>query len=230
MKHIRIAVFSLAIALAAGGTLYAVRRDHQDVELRKLSAEAAGIDALLYARPFVLAESYTHYYRSEQPEVRAGMILVLAVDPELARPRDAWNKVLYAGAQTVERINAGSDSGRIVVLVPTDLDAAGEPRIDLAATPIFFGGLELPERVDQGMIDGQLAAARARGVMPVANTEIQTARAAGGATLRLQDRVALDLELARLIERYSPAPAGADAEHPGIDADIARQLSVPVDR
>jgi hypothetical protein len=211
MKHQRIALVALAASLFAGGTLYAVRRDHQDTELKTLSAEAAGISSLLYARPFVLDHSYTHYYRAEQPEVRAGMILVLAVDPELARPRETWNKVLYAGAETAERINHGIDSGRIVVIVPAELDARGEPKLDLATTPIFFGGLELPENVSREMAVHQLADARTRGVLAPDADEIRRARAEGGATLHLPDRVALDKQvIADLILRYSPGKTDAD--------------------
>ncbi len=222
MNPKRLALVSfLAAGLFAGGTLLATRADRQDQELAPLSEAPDGVDTLLYARPFVLDTGYTHWFRKEQPTVRAGWLLVLAVDPELARPRETWNKILYVGDQTAERVNHGTDSGRIVVLVPSALDERGLPALDLASAPIFFGGPELPERIDEAAIQRELAGARAGGVAGIAGTELAAALAEGGALLRLHDRVALEQELARVILRFSPDK---------VDADIARGLSQPVVR
>lgn len=125
---------------------------------------------LLEAYPFVLDEPYVHEWRAEKPLVSSGYLLVLRVDAEVARPRDTYEPVLYVGAETAERC-AGNDAPqegeRLVVLVPAPLDADGRVQLDLERVPIWFGGHELPERVDAARIQRELAAARAAGVGPV---------------------------------------------------------------
>ena len=46
-----------------------------------------GVWDLLVAIPFRVDEPFTHWWRAERPEVQAGHLLVLAVDPIVVRPR-----------------------------------------------------------------------------------------------------------------------------------------------
>jgi len=188
---------------------------------------------LLYARPFLLEQPYTHTWREEAPQVRSGYVLVLQAELERIRPRQTLEPVLYAGAQTAERINApraapGSASGvpgalgQLVVLVPAPLDAQGRVAFDPWKTPIFLGTPAFPEEVDAARVRLELARARRLGLGPPRRpkaTAAARALARSPAPLRLPDRDALELELANLIERYSPA-----------EVDLVRGMRVPRDQ
>ena len=159
---------------------------------------------ILYARPFVLDEGYTHYWRLGQPTVDAGYVLVLAVDPDLAVPRQTYEPVLYAGEQTAERVNTGRHEGYLVAVVPAPRGPDGLPELDLESSPIWFGTPELPERVDAARIRTELTRALNEGVRPLPAPRIQAALAEGGTLLHVGDRPALDRYLADLIERFAP--------------------------
>lgn len=120
--------------------------------------------ALLHAERFKVQKPYQHLWRADRPWVDSGWILVLQTDPELLRPRQVKESVLYVGAQTAERINHGT-SGRVVVLVPGDQA--------LASAPIFLGEAALPEELLQTHIDAQLAAAVAAGAIPTPAETVQ---------------------------------------------------------
>lgn len=120
--------------------------------------------ALLHAERFAVQRPYQHLWRADRPWVESGWILVLQTDPELLRPRQVKESVLYVGAQTAERINHGT-SGRVVVLVPGDQA--------LASAPIFLGDAALPEELLQTHIDAQLKAAVAAGAIPTPAETVQ---------------------------------------------------------
>jgi len=155
--------------------------------------------ALLAARAFALQEARPYAWMQGHPPIREGLLLALAVDPDLARPRQIAEPVLYVGGVPAERLNAGYPSGRLLVLIP------GTP--DLAALPVWFGDPELPERIDADDGAAALAGARALGVAPFSPAEVERALAAGGAALRLRDGRALDHAVASWIEAWAPAEA-----------------------
>jgi hypothetical protein len=158
---------------------------------------------LVAAQPFVLDEPFTHYWRKEQPDVRSGYLLVLHADPDLIRPRQTFEPVLYVGEQTAERCNTGAVSGHLVCVVPAETDASGRVLLDPTKVPIWFGAPDLPERIDGQAIRTALAQARTKGVGPV--RVAQTMRAfASASTLHARDRSELELAIADLIEVYSP--------------------------
>ena len=159
---------------------------------------------LVFAQAFKLDKSYTHTWRKEQPQVLAGYVLVLAVDPEFVRPKQVAEPVLYIGNQTVERINAGDVSGRLVVIVPSTVNSRGEVDLDLSSAPIWFGTAELPERIDAAQLNAELNAALRKGVKPLARERVQGALRRGGKSLRLPNREALQLRIADLVQQYSP--------------------------
>jgi len=173
---------------------------------------AGGID-VLYARPFTVEVPFTHTWRAEQPSFSAGVVVVLAVDPDLVHPRQTAEPILYVGDQTAERVNLGNESGRVVAIVPAALDAAGAVALDLAAAPIFFGEPGLPEEVSAAKAATELAAARQRGLAA-------PSRAAVAAVMHPQvaftDTWELRLWCSDLIETWSPQ-----------EADLVSGLRVP---
>lgn len=161
---------------------------------------------LLSARPFKVDEPFIHYWRSERPLVERGQLLVLAVDPQLVFPRQSLEPVLYVGAETAERINQGDASGRVIAVVP------GE--VDLSQAPIFFGEPALPEEVDRAEAARQLERARAAGVVAPSVERIQQV---SQQPIRVADHHALRRFAADLIERHSPE-----------EAELVRALRMPV--
>lgn len=181
---------------------------------RAATAEPAvgGVRRILSATPFTTEVSWTHVWRREAPEFRGGWLLVLEVDSALVEPRQIAEPVLYAGGETVERVNHGYESGRVVAVLPSALDASGKPVVDLATTPFFFGAAELPERVDTNVARRELAAALARGVRPL----VPPAR---GALRQLHTRDELDPDAGLLVLEHSPA-----------ETDLALGLLTPRNR
>lgn len=167
------------------------------------NAEEGRVLDLLYARPFRLDKPYTHSWRKEQPQVSAGYVLVLGVDPEFVRPRQVAEPVLYVGDQTAERINAGA-SGRLVIVVPATVDARGDLSLNLSQAPIWFGAAGLPEQVDAMQLSAELSGALQKGMKPMAEPVVRQALGRGGKTLRLPDRDALRRKIAAVVRQYSP--------------------------
>jgi hypothetical protein len=166
--------------------------------------ERSPVRDILFAQAFRLDKPYAHTWQKEQPSVSAGYLLVLAVDPEFVRPQQVAEPVLYVGNQTAERINAGDVSGRLVVLVPSSVNAQGEIALDLQAAPIWFGAPELPERIDAAQVSAELDAALRKGAKPFPDQKVGAALRRGGKALRLPNREALEQRVARLLQEYSP--------------------------
>ena len=152
----------LAVGLLIGRGI--ASRQEREPSSAPPSGLPSGTVEILDARPFAVDEPFVHEWRAEKPLVSAGYLLALQVDPELARPRQTYEAVLYVGEQTAERCNAPEDGGVLIVLVPAPLDPTGGVALDLATAPIWFGSLELPERVDAARIARELAAARRAGI------------------------------------------------------------------
>jgi hypothetical protein len=173
---------------------------------------AGGGVELCFAQPYQLDEPYTHWWRAERPQVSSGILLVLAVDPDLVHPRQGFQPVLYVGNQTAERINVGFVPGEIapgakahvVALVPAERDPRGRLDLDLSRTPIWFGTPALPEEVDEQQILAEYALARTQGLQPPTPAAIRSALSKGGGTVFLPDYHALQQHATALIGRYSP--------------------------
>jgi hypothetical protein len=200
---LRIAALALLAGTLAVGAALATRGP-QECALRPLpeGPSPASIE-LLEALPFQLDVPYVHEWRAEKPPYSSGVVLVLRTDPELVRPRQSREPVLYVGGETAERVNAPLTSGNLVVVVPAPLDEDGEVLFDAASTPIWFGTPELPERVGAATISSELELALARGVGPATPSQRLAERGAVEA-IHVEERVALDPYLADLIELYSP--------------------------
>ena len=154
----------------------------------------AAVDGLLYARSFTVEAGFPFHWRKERPIVTEGLILVLDVDPALVFPRESAEPVLYVGDHTAQRISRGHPAGRLVALVPGNLD--------LADAPIWFGAPELPERVDLVLARRERARADAAGIRPFSADTVSAALGRGGERLRVRDQRELATELARVFEHY----------------------------
>lgn len=163
------------------------------------AAATAGVLDLLAVRPVTFEAPHPYPWRRDHPPLTDGLLLVLEVDPGLARPRQVGEPVLYVGDTPAERLNPGWPSGRLLVLVPGDVD----PAVD----PIWFGSPELPERVDARRGAAELAAARARGFAPFAPEVVARARQAGGDPLRVEDSTAFYRGAAGVLEAWIPEEA-----------------------
>jgi hypothetical protein len=182
-------VLSVAVAAAVIVTFAATRP--AAAVARPLTPEFE----LLHAERFEVATPFRHVWRADQPAYTNGWLLVLAGDETKLQPRQTKEPVLYVGNQTAERINTAQGSGRLVVLVPGDLE--------LAAVPAFLGGVALPEEVRQPQINAELTAALARGVVPFPAPAI--ANAVRGGVQKFATDYELRLRAIELVAQHSPA-------------------------
>jgi hypothetical protein len=184
------------VAMAQGMRASTAESAVESPEHLRRAAELTAVSDLVYARPFVLRESYPYTWLSEQPLISAGHLLVLAVDPEVARPRQVDVPILYAGDTPAQLTNTGFPSGYLIVVVPD--------WIDLRVSPVFFGSTGLPEQIGRAYGQREMETAVARGVEPFATERLAAAEAEGGDTLLADDAVALMRAVADLIEIYAP--------------------------
>ena len=168
------------------------------------SIDHGPIRELLYAVPFRVDKPFVHAWRKERPLVSAGYLLVLSVDPQYVRPRETPEPVLYAGDQSLERVNHGFESGRVVAILPAAPDADGGVALDLAHTPFWFGAPDLPERVDASEVSRQRAAAGADKLREFTADEVAAARRRGGEMLRCARREDLEARAGLLVLEHSP--------------------------
>jgi hypothetical protein len=152
---------------------------------------------LLHVQPFTLAKAHPYHWMKGHAPLTGGKLVVVEVEPACARPREMAMPVLYAGGVPVEVANAGFPSGHLVVIVPAE--------VDLATQPIFYGGADLPERIDAAQGASELAAAQARGVAPFSPAALAAASQPGA--LALADTDALYRAVADLIDRFAPDEA-----------------------
>jgi hypothetical protein len=154
----------------------------------------AAVERVLYARTFALAEPVRYTWAADVGEITGGTILVLATDPAFLRHRALAEPVLYVGDRPAWRVSHETAAGRVVAIVP------GE--VDLAATPIFWGAPALPQEIDTAAARDALARATAAGVRAPRARDAQRARDAGGPTLELSGRLDLLTATQELIDRY----------------------------
>lgn len=219
-KTLKISLLLLLASITALGVAAATRGRAAAQKTRSPAVapvRTGPVRSLVLARPFTLEKPYEHGWRLEKPSVSAGWLLVLEVDPSYVEPRQIPMPVLLFGDQTVECVNFGQDSGRVIAIVPAPADGRGQPVLDLATSPAWFGPPGLPEQVDAGWIAIERVRAHAGDVVTFTAAEIASARERGGSPLRLADRVALEHDAALLILEHSPK------EH-----EIAEGLLVPV--
>lgn len=192
-----IVAIGLFVALAQTGVSSSAIADDDAASTEiQLADDGTGVRGLLYARPFTLEEPYRYLYVKEQPEITSGYILVLEVDTRLAQPRQTDMPVLFVGSRPAELASSGSESGRVIVLVPGDTN--------LADSPLFYGSMELPERIDRARGIQERDLALSTGIAAPTAEEIGTALAAGGEPLAVRNIDHVYHALADLILTYSP--------------------------
>lgn len=152
-----------ALALVASTALA------QDALPLVISDPGQGVRRVVETQAFDLGEGTFEYdYVKGAPSFKRGTLVVLAVDPALARPRDAAMPVLYVGAMPLQIVAQDASSACVVGLVA--------PGVDLAAEPLFFGSSEPAERVDRVRGAAERAAALAAGLRPRPAAELDAAR------------------------------------------------------
>ncbi len=157
---------------------------------------ADGIEALTWARPFTVQTPERWTLRADTPDLLAGWVLELRVDPERAGPHQGLAPVLTVGDWPVMRANYDPVGGCALVVVPE--------AVDLSMTPVFWAGTELPGRVDAAGAEAARQTAAARGDGPFSGAEIAAAVTAGGGPLAADDLAAVFRVLADRIALCSP--------------------------
>lgn len=157
-------------------------------------ATPKAVKGILAARRFTLRTPYVNTWSQGREKVFSGTLVVLEVDRAYVVPRNELEPVLYAGDVAVQRLNQGDVSGRVIAIVPGD--------VDLATVPIWFGTPALPERVTAASARAERALAEKAGV-----GALPSARAAGvqRAAVDAPDMATLLRNVAApLVEEFSP--------------------------
>ena len=157
-------------------------------------ATPAPVKNILFAQPFTLETPFINTFSKDRARVSNGVLIVVEVDPALVIPRNTLEPVLYAGNVTVQRLNQGEQSGRVIGIVPGT--------INLATAPIWFGTPALPERVTENTVQYERGLAERAGVRAFPSTQLSSIQrplivAKDLATL-------LRTVAANLVDQYSP--------------------------
>lgn len=202
MKFLAAAFASLLLAMPADVAGQTVGQGKYAVP-----ATPAPIKNILDARRFTLETPYLYTWTKQPRLVSTGVLVVLEVDPAYVVPRNALEPVLFAGNVAVHRLNHGNRSGRVIGIIPGN--------IDLATAPIWFGSPELPGRLTPAMIESERARAEKAGVRPFPQARI--------ASVERPAVIAKDLATllrnvaAELVYEYSPQ-----------EKDLAESWRLPV--
>jgi hypothetical protein len=154
----------------------------------------APVTDVLATRRFKLAQPYVNTWSKDRDHVASGTLVVLKVDPAYVVPRDALEPVLYAGEVPVQRLNRGDRSGRVIGIVPGN--------VDLASAPIWFGPPFLPDHVTATTARAERARAEQAGLRPFAEARL---KAVERAAVTAKDLAALLRDVAApLVNEFSP--------------------------
>jgi hypothetical protein len=189
MRFLATAIAFGLLVIPAGVTGQNVRRSYQT------PSTPVPVKGILHARRFTLATPYINNWSKERARVSTGVLVVVEVDPAYVDPRDAViNPVLYAGNVAVIRLNQGDQSGRVVGIIPGD--------VDLTTAPIWFGSPELPERITPAVVRSERERAEKAGVRTLPPTMISRVELPA---ITAQDLATLlRTAAADLVYQYSP--------------------------
>ena len=194
MKLPAAALAALVLSLPMDGAVQAATPTATNAAPRTLPPTPAPIQGILAARRFTLATPFPYTWSKEHISVSRGTLVVLQVDPAYVIPREGLEPVLYAGDVPVQRLNHGHKSGRVIGLIPGD--------VDLTTAPIWFGTPQLPERITADMAARERAQAEKSGVHALAATKIA---GLDRPTLAVADAAALLRGVAAdLVLKFSP--------------------------
>jgi hypothetical protein len=169
-----------------------------------MPATPAPLLDLISAQPIVLAEPFEYAWMPDKPLVSAGYLLVLESQPDYLFSRQTEEPVLFAGSVSVERINNGYESGKLIAFVPSDVNEKGELTLDLKSTMIWWGSPNASVKLDAAIAASERLDAQRAGIKPFSAEKVDQALAKGGPTLHLQDKVQLLGEAGKLIMSHSP--------------------------
>ena len=193
LKILSSIVFVSATVFAAFAATNAQETIGQPVNKQAWTLPASVAD-LLYARRFTLAEGYKWSWPADAPPVRAGVIVVLRVDSQLVVPRNTLSPILYAGDRMVQTLNHGHISGKVIGIVPGD--------VDLLKTPIWFGSPRVPAQVNEQSVRKERDLAEKAGIRPF---DAKRVEGATKAPLEAPDfQTLLRGELADLVLEHAP--------------------------
>jgi len=163
---------------------------------------------LMFAQPFFLDQAYQYAWLKDGPSVSAGWLIAVATDPAVAAVTNTHDELLFAGATPVERINEGSQSGVVIGIVPSAVQADGTLAVDLATTPLFWAKPEiLPEAMTATDAQKTLATAVSAGAVAQGQSVVERAQQANGGPVFETTAGMLYRYSADVIERFSPQEA-----------------------
>ena len=161
---------------------------------RQTPVTPAPVRSIIHAQRFTLETPFQSTWSKDRPRVTSGVLIVVDVDPAYVVPRNAMQPVLYAGNFTVERLNTGYPSGKVIGIVPGN--------IDLSTAPVWFGPPQLPERVTANMVQAERARAERAGVRAMSQATVSSAERSPVAA---RDLASLLRDVAaQLVYQYSP--------------------------
>jgi hypothetical protein len=161
---------------------------------RAVPATPAPIKNILAARAFTIETPYPYTWSKEHIMVSTGVLVVLEVDPAYVTPRDSLEPVLYADNVPVQRLNHGNVSGRVIGIIPGN--------IDLASALIWFGSPDLPERITARTVESERAHAEKVGIRAFPQARVASVLLP---SVDAKDLAALLRDVgAELVLKYSP--------------------------
>lgn len=192
-KHMKIPAVVLVAFLLGLPVLVTCQSNALSAEVAAPATPAA-VKGILAARRFTLATPYQYTWSKDRRMVATGTLVVLEVDPAYVIPRDTLEPVLFAGNVAVHRLNHGDKSGRVIGIVPGDLD--------LGTASIWFGTPQLPERLTPALIESERALAEKAGVRAFGEAKIAAVTQPPVAAQDLSSL--LRTTVAELVLQYSP--------------------------
>jgi hypothetical protein len=207
MKHLKLPILGLSLAILGAGT-FATLRTAEGTSPQQATTNLGSVPVrLVFAQPYRVVEPYRFAWMHEKdaPMVEGGWIIAVASDPEIVDVRQTHDELLFVGDTPVERVNVGLESGILVGFVPSPLDAQGQPTLDLGSTPIYWAKPEiLPEALRTADAQAVLKDAVARGAAPQTQAAVVEARTQGGQTVDVGTLGDLFEYSAVLLKRYAP--------------------------
>jgi len=156
-----------------------------------LAGPNPGIVSIAHIEPFQLETPVDYYWNATRESIVEGTLLVVQVDPERARIRQAGGPVLYIGNTPAARLNPGHLDAHVIVYIPG--------HVDLSTAPIFWGPSTLPEAV-RPAIEGEEAVHRAQ-AKPFALSEVHPVLKP---KRTFKNEKHIQVRAADLIEKYAP--------------------------
>lgn len=164
-----------------------------------LPSTPVAVTRVLVARSFTLQTPFRYDWSADKPEVREGTMLVIECDPDLVRPRETSEPVLFVGRFPAQRVAPQPGSNRLVVWVPA--------LVDLTSEPIWFGTPGLPELIDTSAMQRERELATRSQIKPLSRDSVTSALRAGGPAATFATKVELSWALQDWVQRYA-TPAG----------------------